>query len=233
MTVTFTVPTRDQWGYPRIQGPTLGESDVPATASITHSWTSVTNIYTDNTSNAQMSTATTTPYVLPYLRGSTFNFAIPSGATIEGVQAQIAYATQTVESLYTETEVRLSWGASASTLAATNKGSGTFMVSNQTYTYGGVSDLWGETSATITPAVVNSSDFGLLLKVSRASGTTSRAVPVDFFALDITYSVSAVDGNARMTTEYVEVLHDIDVGSPPSSGGVKRRSVIVVSGGGS
>jgi hypothetical protein len=182
--------------------PALGEDDVPATGGTTHNWGTPTNIQTAALGDASI-TSSAGPWVFPYLRGSDFGFTIPASATILGIEAAIYY-TSNAGSAYTEDEVRLAWGASAASLSTTNKASGGLPTVPAEATYGGAADLWGELSSTLTPAVINSSDFGLVLKVARASGAFSRTIAVDYFRLKVTYqtedgSVTAVLKDTAVT----------------------------------
>lgn len=138
----------------------------------------------------------------PYLFVAGFNLGVPASATITGIEVQIR-----VGSAYTnavEDTVRLGWGGSASTLSTANKASGAARTAQTDSIVGGPADLWGETSATLTPAVVNAASFGVVYRVSRPTSSNS-SVTLRGIMLRVTYDVT-VDGQVRSTQVYAEVL---------------------------
>ncbi len=182
--------------------PDLGEDDVPVSGGVTHNWASPTNIQTAALGNATLNSAAG-PHVFPFLRASDFGFAIPTSATVLGITGVIHFAASP-GSAYEELEVRLAWGASAANLSTGNKASGTTPAIGVDTTYGGTSDLWGELASTLTPAVINSSDFGLVFKPNRPSGATSRTLSVDYFRVSVTHTT----GLGTVTADYIGALND-------------------------
>jgi hypothetical protein len=67
---------------------------------------------------------------------------------------------------------------------------GTYGTTDATVTYGSSTDLWG---TTWTPAEVNSSNFGLRLKVQNANAS-SRTASVDYMELTVYYSIPSKIG---------------------------------------
>lgn len=246
---TFTFPLLDQWeqggdeNSPFLNAGT-GENDVPATGGITHNWANpdrVTSQFMSTTSD--LSTSGGGTYVLPYLRASNFGFSIPVGATVVGLEVEIVWGAS--NSGLTEDEIRLAWGASAANLSTNNNGdAGSIPSTDQTVeTKGGPTDLWGELSSTLTPAVINSSDFGWVLKVGRAdTGATSRTARVDCMRMRVYYTVPEPLAGAvrisqtevlalvteakpaRITQVYAEVIAGLTVPVTIPTG---RRQVVV------
>jgi hypothetical protein len=133
---------------------------------------------------------------------SNYGFNIPTGATILGIEVSVvAGSTWTANTL--ENTVRLAMAASAGTLSTDNKASGAARTPLSAVTYGGAADLWGESTATLTPAVINSSNFGIVYRVNATA--TSQTASVRRLGIRVTYSATE-DGNVRISHEYAEVL---------------------------
>lgn len=221
-------------------GPSTGENNVPATASNTHNWLTPANIATLALGNSSF-TSSGGSYIFPYLRGSNFGFSIPATATILGIEASVIWAATSDH--YTLADLKLAWGASAVNLSTTNKAAGENIGGDggEVTFYGGESDLWGETTATLTPTVINSTDFGFVLKPAKASALSS-AVSIDAFRVRVFYSEATPDGAVRITQVealvlaketkpvritqvYAEVV--MSVNSPSVAGGGGQQTVIV------
>lgn len=245
---TFTEPLLDQWGQGASEGsefknPGTGENDVPATGGITHNWATPGNIVSQlSNSTANLASSGGTPYVLPYLRASNFGLTVPTGATIVGIETEIVWGSSSVG--LTEDEIRLAWGASAANLSATNHGDlGALPSLNTIETRGGPGDLWGELGSTLTPSVINSSDFGWVIKTGRSdTGTSTRTARVDVMRVKVYYTLTEPLAGAvrttqtealvlvtealpaRITQAYAEVITSVSVASAIPTG---RRQVIV------
>jgi len=243
----YEYPLLNQWGQsPEGDENTiyanagLGEDNVPSTAGITHNWATPNNITLASLSTANLASSGGS-YVFPYIRASSFGFAIPAAATITGVEVAIQWTASS--SQYTLEELKLAWGASAASLSATNKGVGQNLGlgTGDVTTYGGDPDLWGELAATLTPAVVNSEDFGFVLKPGKVS-TSSSSLRIDAARMKIYYDVT-VDGavrasqtealvlatyseDVRITQSYAEIIMSTDAASGAPKLG--RRQVVVV-----
>lgn len=114
--------------------------------------------------------------------GTDFGFALPSGATIDGVEATVEWSV--TAGSWTATVGLWDAGAvigTAKTSAAIT--STTDVVVN----FGGAADLWG---ATLTQAIVNGAGFGLDVSVVRDSGAGNARFDVDHVQLRITYTES-------------------------------------------
>jgi hypothetical protein len=115
------------------------------------------------------------------LHATNFGFSLPTDATIHGITVEInrwASATKVIR----DENIQLLGG----TADGDNKASIDDWTNNQSdlASYGGASDTWG---LTWTPAQINSSDFGVLLDVTK-SGVDTRTATVDFIRITITYT---------------------------------------------
>lgn len=138
-----------------------------------------------------------------YLYLSDFGFAIPSGATILGVEILVdVYSSSNDVRLET---VQLALSANAATLSAENRATET-RPADGTNIFGGSSDLFGEGS--LTPATVNSSDFGVVLRSSIAAGEYGgQTISLSAVGIRITYSATVDDSEPlQFSYQAVDVL---------------------------
>ncbi len=112
-----------------------------------------------------------------YLAASSFGFAIPVGAVIDGIVADIERrATGTI----TDSSVRIIKGG---TVTGTEHAlGGAWPAMDAVATYGSNSDLWGETW---TPADINAAGFGVALSVD----DNVDAAGVDAMSITVFYSL--------------------------------------------
>lgn len=201
-------PILDQWGESpngNIYGYAnagVGTNDSPATIGVTHNWATPGNITTPVTGNATLTTSGAGPFVLPYLRASGFSFNVPSTGTITGVELFVEVGASVTD--YISSEVRLAYGVTP-TLSIGNKNTGTFFTSNVDLIFGGDGDLWGESTSTLTPSIVNSSDFGAVLKFTRSTTSTTRAINIVSMAMAVYFTGN--DGEARVSQSFAEVVY--------------------------
>lgn len=142
-------------------------------------WTSPTNIYSDN--NTDASVALTGSNTSNDLIGTIFGFTssdIPADSTIDGVYVEFeAYATGTAPSINDVYLTKNGYGSSG-----TDKATGSLTGSRATYTFGGSSDGW---SASLTQSDVTAASFGLMVNFKAAGACT---VYVDWFRITIYYT---------------------------------------------
>jgi len=163
-------------------GPGLAQADVtsatpPTTASGTN-WGTPANVLTQD---ATYTTFTGTSGT--YLQITGFGFAIPAGSTINGVQATV-WGTSSGSNATNRT-IRVNLTTNGTAAAGTNK-TQALTTSNASYALGTTSDLWG---ATLTPANVNTSTFGVLIRDNDT--TSSGTFSMDYVSLTITYTLEA------------------------------------------
>ena len=100
-----------------------------------------------------------------YLKVTNFGFSIPGGSTIDGIVVEWEGKADDFGggSSGTDTAVRIVKGG---VIGSTDKASNTVYPTSLTFkTYGGVSDLWGESW---TPADINDSEFGSAISFGSA-----------------------------------------------------------------
>lgn len=243
----YRSPLEDQWGQYDIEddhssyvNAGLGETDVPATSGTTEEWVSLSNI-TDIDGSSTYISSSGGSYVFPYLRASTYGFDIPDTATILGVEVLFTWGN--THSDYTNDELRLAWGTDAETLSTDNLAeelSTGGPEAGDTDVVGGATEMWGETTTTLTPAVINSEDFGVVYKPAKTD-TSSNKVRVDAISMAVYYSVTE-DGSIRVTQseEYALYTYSQDPRvtqvyaeaiistTAKGAGGEGRRQTIVV-----
>lgn len=123
-----------------------------------------------------------------YLKATNFGFAIPPTSGICGIQVQIEKRDGGFLSIGTgvrDNEVRLVINNS---VTGNNKATtSTWPASPETfYTYGNASDLWGET---LTPAIVNSPDFGVAISARFLSlATLIPSAQIDNIRMVVSYN---------------------------------------------
>lgn len=127
------------------------------------------------------------------LYAAQFGFSVPAGATVNGIEVTV-HAHGDVDGLGC-TEIRLgNKNGSAMTLIGTKK---YFMASpffgypteNTDHVFGSSTDKWG---ATLTPDVVNNSNFGCdFIAINYAGGGATQYAYVDCITMTVYYTESA------------------------------------------
>ena len=182
---TWTAPTTlEGWAEP-----SASASNVPSSTG-GQTWSSPANIRAGQPwENQTTALGSTTPTA--FLNARTFGLAIPASATILGVEVEFEFGS-TQSTVRVDTDVRLSFTATGSTLSTANRAMGLTLPVLGTRVYGGPSDLWGEA---LTPALLNSADFGVVFRLGVGTGGTAS---VRSIRVRVTYSV-VEDGAARVT----------------------------------
>lgn len=145
-----------------------------------------------------------------FLTWTGFGFAIPSGATINGIVLEVARLASST--LVTDNEVVLVKGGSR---GATNRANGTGIGATASIaTYGSSSDLWG-TSWTYSD--INASNFGAAWTAVTASFST-KTVSVDYARITVYYtasgtsvtvSVTALGGSGTISDGFVVITDSV------------------------
>ncbi len=139
------------------------------------------------------------------LQASNFGFSIPLTATIIGIQVDMTckasinsggFLNSVGDAVASGSPPITGMGLTQSNVRV---GTGKFVIgkwstSDSTRTYGGAADMWG---TSLTPADVNSSDFGVqYLGAIGADSTTTVIAYIDFIQVSVTYT-SGSSGNNR------------------------------------
>lgn len=138
-----------------------------------------------------------------YLKVTNFGFAIPTGATINGIKAEVdKYSTLFVlgSDDFKDFQVRAVKGG---TIGSTDRADATSWATTDTNTYttyGGSSDLWGDTW---TPADINSSGFGFAISARNTCSICSVGISDDVFIdhirMTIYYTTAGVNTSFSIT----------------------------------
>lgn len=152
-------------------------------------WTSPANVASPTNYATQTIAhgATTAP-----LRGSNFGFAVPAGATINGVQVSaVAFADSNLELLFSSIQLVKSGAATGTPKSDTAK----WTDFPRGYNYGSSIDLWG---ATLTPADVNDPTFGFEAIV-RNTSTEADMASVNDYLMTVFYTTGGGGGGGGAT----------------------------------
>lgn len=152
------------------------------------------NVYASDNAYLTGATAGSLQYLDVY-RFGTLGFAIPTGATIDGVEVSWEARRQLVSGTpTTQLQSNLYDGSTRLTGPADTNGEKTSTITSNTdstYTQGGSADTWSASPA-LTPAVVNSNDFSV------------SAICVQIFAGQVNWFVDSV----TVTVYYTEAGFD-------------------------
>jgi MSHA biogenesis protein MshQ len=152
----------------------------------TVAWTSPANAYTSNSvyaTAANLTHNTTTNY----LRCTGYNFAVPTGATINGIIVNVQRNTS--GGTFKDSAMRLVKDVSGvATIQGTDRSTLTsYTTSIVTEAHGGVADLW---SGTWAVADINTANFGAAFAAYNTSttSTTNYTVSVDSMPITVVYT---------------------------------------------
>jgi len=173
--------------YAATAGPTDAGTGTNVNGPGTIAWANPGNI---TAVGAPYATAILTPGATSeYLQGTDYGFAIPSNATINGIQVTIRRqsSSNSGNNSVDDSDLYLLKGGA---IVGSDHASGSdWPTSMQTANYGSTSDLWG---TTWTPAEINADNFGVALSVlNESSGFfgSNRTASVDYIQVTITYSL--------------------------------------------
>lgn len=159
---------------------TLADNNAVGTAT----WSDPSNAASSNNSYASLAIDGTTSH---YLKATNFDFsAVPDGATIDGILVEIERHMSGAD--ITDSAVRIV--KADGTVGTTNKASGTGWVTtlNTYYSYGGASDVWGETW---TASDIKDADFGVVLSVVSVIDFSNAFV--DHIRITVYYTTAAAE----------------------------------------
>jgi len=151
-------------------------------------WTNPTYIQADDTSRAT-SSATDEQNYTEWLAGTNYGFAIPSGATINGIALSIQrYANKNATQFTKDYQLYLT--KSGTTTVGSNKADTVtkWPTSEAAASYGGAADLWG---TTWTVAEINAATFGAMLRANQEGTGSSVISYVDCYTVTITYTAAS------------------------------------------
>lgn len=161
------------------EGPNNGSSAANDNSIGTVAWANTGNVFASDDARANTGNIVSGS-ISNYLVVTGFGFAIPSGATIDGivVEAERSSAAASCE----DEAVRIVKGGA---IGATDKSSGVNYPSTEAYqTYGGATDKWGETW---TDSDINASTFGVAFAAQNNTGT-NRQARIDHVRITVYYT---------------------------------------------
>lgn len=167
------------------QGPLFptAATNVSTGTETAEAWVNPTNIFSDNATEAAITAATyDNPDISQRLRASGFGFSIPNGSTIDGVTVEIDRRS-IIAGSGRDNRVQLVDANAA--IVGDNKADTalTWPTTSTVKSYGGVADGW---NASLTPAIVNDTDFGVVL--SALALIANADIGVDFIRITVTYT---------------------------------------------
>ena len=136
-------------------------------------------------SNNSFATATVDGTTSRYLRCTGYNFAIPTGATINGVTVRVERRSNRItDGGSKDAAMRL---VKAGVIGATDRSTATLYTTTDVIeAHGGAADLWG---TTWTAAEINAASFGAAFAATKASAAgPSHSVSVDHVQISVDYS---------------------------------------------
>ena len=146
-------------------------------------WINETNAFSsDNTYSTE--TGCTRNRSSDQIRFTNFGFAIPAGATIDGITVEVERFNSQVGT--TDQDIRLL--NATSTLVGTDHslGGNWATADPNTYViYGGAADNWG---AGLTAADINSANFGVSIQANTSNTNTSHVLSIDHVRITVDYT---------------------------------------------
>jgi uncharacterized repeat protein (TIGR02543 family) len=152
----------------------------------TRNWRNPTRAQTQNDSYARARLNRNNP-ISHYLKATNFSFAIPSGATIQGIVVEVdRYAsTGSGGTRVSDNSIRL---VKDGTIGGDDKNTGLAWPDSDTDTYqsyGGPTDLWGLNWSSDD---INSSGFGVVISARKDNSNNTRNAYVDHIRITVYYS---------------------------------------------
>ncbi len=146
-------------------------------------WSTINNAFASDNAYTSVTNSSTGNSGYIYFYG--FGFNIPTNAIIDGVTVQVEKkATGTIQDNRISLVNFLTRASIGSNLTVTNTNWGT---TDAVTTYGGATNLWGATTATLTPTIVNMPRFGIRYRVNIASA--NAVAYVDAVQMLVNYHV--------------------------------------------
>lgn len=154
-------------------------------------WTNFSNVYTNDNMNATANVVAfpscfqSACFYSKDLYAHNFGFTVPLNATINGIIVEIKKNSGAATTTFPLRDSVVSLITAPSNLVGLNKSSITPWPGISNYsTYGGNTDLWG---TTWTPAQIDSSGFGVALKVRNVSNA-QQVANVDHIRITVYYT---------------------------------------------
>lgn len=172
-------------------------------------WDSTSNIYAID---GQVSEVHLDPYLTcfqstcyrsRYLTAYNFNFDIPQNATIEGITIDV-YGYPSANGAVRDCTIVLRRDNSNNVYGTNMAQSQPWNANQPQHTYGGPSELWGETWI---PDDINSPEFGVYVKLYNPTNNTPN-VFVDAIEITVTYSIGLQVYSVTSSPNPMSMNHD-------------------------
>jgi len=158
-------------------------------------WTNPTNFAGDTTSTAATVSPASAGHVSQQLQATAFGFAIPTDATINGIEAQIESAAANNNRHAWHTVQLLKAGSAV----GSNLSDSAVIFSKAFKQFGDAATLWG---TTWTPSEINASGFGVLVKITR----TGTATTTSMYRVYINVTYTPVGSNQPVTMGIMQIV---------------------------
>lgn len=149
--------------------------------------TSSNNVYSTVSFNAGSNTA--------YLKATNFGFSIPTGATINGIVVDIERKSSGNSGFLRIYDFAVYLVKGGSIGGNNNKFIPSWSVSDTVASYGSESDLWG---LSWTDSDINSSNFGVVLKLRSDSPKGAVTASVDLITMTVYYTSGGVSSASAL-----------------------------------
>lgn len=169
---------------PRFPGTTANLSNAGSSEN-TDAWVNPGNVAADDATEASITAASyDTPDISQILVCSNFGFAIPAGATIDGILVEIDRRS-IIASSGKDFRVQLAKGTTFASLVGNNKAvpATIWPTTSTVASYGSTSDLWG---TTWTDSEINASSFAVM--ISCQANIANADVGIDYVRITVTYT---------------------------------------------
>jgi len=177
------------WGIRALASSSVGPNSPYAATNDssvgTYAWNNPTNVEVSDGQYASVSTGGNS--FTYYLYATGFGFSIPTGATIDGVVAQVQKVTLAGAGSTVDNSVKLIKGG---TISGTDKADTTtpWPYTEAYVSYGGSSDLWG---LSLTPSDVSASNFGLAFSAEGGYQDINGYPAIDHIELTVYYTTAS------------------------------------------
>lgn len=176
------------------EGPKLAGAGASDSSFGTVPWSATSNITAEDGNRADVVAGAGTSQ---YLIASSFGFAIPSGATIDGIVVEVKKQNASAGlSSVVDARIRI---VKDGVVGSTDKSSGSEWPGIYTWvSHGGVSELWGESW---TETDINDSGFGVAVAATLTGGKVAANSQVDAIRITVHYTAAAT-GKPTHTMHY-------------------------------
>lgn len=147
-------------------------------------WTGTSNITTSDNNYATASVAAAG--ASEYIYAGDFGFNIPTGAVITNYNIQYEWKSSITALTAPYIYLRPTYNSTTGQSVGLNSGTVSIPTSDTNTALGGVASAW---SISLTPAQINSSNFGVALRVVDASGFGPYTISIDRVQITISYYI--------------------------------------------